>query len=1172
MTKTSTLVVDQNGDGKAGWGDTLEYNVHVQNEGMLVLGNVLVLDALPNSVTYVTNSTTLNGVAVADNMVPPATSAFPLDESGLVLPQIQVGGYSDVKYRVVINAGATSISNSVMGSAGSDPVTSTESLLVAGPVLLAFTDASGNPVSSYVTNSGVYINLTDLIQNTNVNTSQSITVTVTNLSNGDAESVVLTQTGTNTGIFRNTTPLTMSTTTGTNKFDGTLRAVAGNFLSVSYSDLISGNSGSAAATVTAAPMPYATKSSQLVVDQNGDGRIGWGDTVEYSIVLTNTSTRAITNLVVKDTLPGNVTYVTSTTTSNGVAVADSGTTSFPLDESGFQLSSLPTNAATTLKFRVTVISGTSISNSVTVTNLNGLVQAQDVAFVTPPPPSCNLSFTDSSGNPVAVCAENAGLYVTITDSSQNTNPTNAQTVIVTLTNLSGGDVESLALTETGTNTGAYRNTAALATSTIFGSAQRDGTMNGRAGQLVTVCFAGSGGERCSASATVVPAVQTKKLYLSEPGQGMDRVDPVVTGGTTTTNTPMVTAPAAATNAIIGVDAVSSALTNAAKLTLAHTTGTGTNRLMLVGVATAGQNVSSVTYNGIALSLVGGTNSATAPKPRAEIWSLTNPPSGTFNVVVTIAASANMVAGVTTFTGVNQVNALGTFVNSATTLSATVSSATNEVVFDSACGMVAITPNASQTLRWNSQGGNIYGGASTKPGATSVTMSWTNSGACALGAVPIHPAPVVAITGGSTCFVQGRPMCQNFTLAAGGTLAVTGYVQVVGSMPAAPNIAAVLSAGGGVFATLTNALYNASVGTLEWSGILASNVIVPAGQAFMLLVTNNQLGTSFDLQYDSTTAPSAISLPTPTVINVDQLGVYDAAYPGGSLLTNAIIGQTVYIRATASDPFGSDDVTGLSLAIRDPGSYTLVTNPPSASVVVTSACTKTFEFPMPIGNWQGSYNVVATAYEGTEGITNASVASFQAHYPSGGTPSTTTFIDSSGNPTNSYATNQTVCVQVQDQNMNQNPTAVDSVSVVITTTSGDRETVVLSETGTNTGVFAGCIVANTNAAVQGNGVFNAPGGAGLTATYTDPLNPSDISSSSAIVRLPPGPKPVVSLFKTLVAPANGTVLMGSTVQFNLEVANPGSVTVTNVTLTDTFPSVRLQFVSASISPDSTTPLV
>ena len=101
-------------------------------------------------------------------------------------------------------------------------------------------------------------------------------------------------------------------------------------------------------------------------------------------------------------------------------------------------------------------------------------------------------------------------------------------------------------------------------------------------------------------------------------------------------------------------------------------------------------------------------------------------------------------------------------------------------------------------------------------------------------------------------------------------------------------------------------------------------------------------------------------------------------------------------------------------------------------------------------------------------------------------------------------------------------------------------------------------------------MNAPGGAGLTVTYTDLLNPSDITSDSAIVRLPPGPKPVLSLFKRLVSPANSTVLLNNTVQFNIVLANPGSVNVTNVTLTDTFPSARLQFVSATIPPDSTTP--
>ena len=43
-----------------------------------------------------------------------------------------------------------------------------------------------------------------------------------------------------------------------------------------------------------------------------------------------------------------------------------------------------------------------------------------------------------------------------------------------------------------------------------------------------------------------------------------------------------------------------------------------------------------------------------------------------------------------------------------------------------------------------------------------------------------------------------------------------------------------------------------------------------------------------------------------------------------------------------------------------------------------------------------------------------------------------------------------------------------MTVAITTTSGDSEMVTLTETGTNTGIFTGCIAANTNAANPGNG--------------------------------------------------------------------------------------------------------
>ena len=156
------------------------------------------------------------------------------------------------------------------------------------------------------------------------------------------------------------------------------------------------------------------------------------------------------------------------------------------------------------------------------------------------------------------------------------------------------------------------------------------------------------------------------------------------------------------------------------LTISHTTA-GANRLMLVGVsfqddASASANlqaVSSVTYNGLNLRLVAtnGTASATAENAHGEIWCLTNPPTGTFNVVISFAQAYSIVAGVTTFTGVNtdapfrSTNSVAGFGASASVASA---SASGDVVFTSlALGTNSssawpgtITPGNGEVTQWN----------------------------------------------------------------------------------------------------------------------------------------------------------------------------------------------------------------------------------------------------------------------------------------------------------------------------------------------------------------------------------------------------------------------------------------------------------------------------------------
>ncbi len=129
--------------------------------------------------------------------------------------------------------------------------------------------------------------------------------------------------------------------------------------------------------------------------------------------------------------------------------------------------------------------------------------------------------------------------------------------------------------------------------------------------------------------------------------------------------------------------------------------------------------------------------------------------------------------------------------------------------------------------------------------------------------------------------------------------------------------------------------------------------------------------------------SRVELTSQTVINVDAVEFYDAAFPAGSLVTAVLPGSTVYIRATVSDPFGSDDISSASVSIIDANTNSVVTNDSMTELAGASGAIKTYEYAYlvpatPIGTW----NAVVTSDEGTEGIVSDNAA--ESFYV-GGTP-------------------------------------------------------------------------------------------------------------------------------------------------------------------------------------------
>ena len=105
----------------------------------------------------------------------------------------------------------------------------------------------------------------------------------------------------------------------------------------------------------------------------------------------------------------------------------------------------------------------------------------------------------------------------------------------------------------------------------------------------------------------------------------------------------------------------SSSSRASSLAWQHTVDALSNRLLVVGVTVdnATNTVQSVSYGGQPLTRLGSQNAA-GNATRAELWYRVGPPVGTATVTVQMGQFNDVVAGATTYTGVNQLAPFGTF--------------------------------------------------------------------------------------------------------------------------------------------------------------------------------------------------------------------------------------------------------------------------------------------------------------------------------------------------------------------------------------------------------------------------------------------------------------------------------------------------------------------------------
>ncbi len=123
-------------------------------------------------------------------------------------------------------------------------------------------------------------------------------------------------------------------------------------------------------------------------------------------------------------------------------------------------------------------------------------------------------------------------------------------------------------------------------------------------------------------------------------------------------------------------------------------------------------------------------------------------------------------------------------------------------------------------------------------------------------------------------------------------------------------------------------------------------------------------------------------------------------------------------------------------------------------------------------------------------------------------------------TSSYNIGEAAFIRLVDSDQNLDYQVIDYAIVTVrSATSGDSETIQLTETGLNTGVFAGYVPLGSGAAVSGDCVLQGASNSAIDVDYVDPADQTDTAEAGAQL------DPVQRVFES----RTGTVVSGSTIE-------------------------------------------
>ncbi|WP_272513840.1 DUF7507 domain-containing protein [Bacillus cereus] len=337
-------------------GETLTYSIALANIGNIAATNVIYTDPIPSGTTFIPGSVTVNGV----------TQAGANPANGIPIGSIAANSTTTVSFQVLVPS--IPQTNPILNSG----TTTYQYIPVPNQPAVSGTDTT-NIVSTQVNNATV--SMTKAVDKNFADIGDTLTYTVsfTGTGNTNANNVIFTDViPTGTTFVLNSLTIDGTTQVGANPANsvnigsiptGTTKNVTFQVVvnTIPVSNVVSnGSSASYQYTVNPSQSPVTKNiSSNLVSTQINNANVTLtkstnkqfatiGETISYTILITNSGNTSATNVQLTDPLPNGTILNPGTVTLNGVLQNVDSLVALPIG-------TIPGGATFTLSFQVTVI-------------------------------------------------------------------------------------------------------------------------------------------------------------------------------------------------------------------------------------------------------------------------------------------------------------------------------------------------------------------------------------------------------------------------------------------------------------------------------------------------------------------------------------------------------------------------------------------------------------------------------------------------------------------------------------------------------------------------------------------------------------------------------------------------------------------------------------------------